>query len=152
MTQAPAAPVKVKIPRDQDPRNPNHRLAAFFDAGSLALISADDDSGMLAAVGTVEGTEVVAFCSDATIQGGAMGSAGCQVVVDAFRTVHEDTLAHRVLKAAQRRGRRLTPTQAGRLLHQRGFAEETIDHIMMMSGANEESVHEESKLPSPFGD
>ena len=66
-----------------------------------------------------------------------------QVVVDAFRTVHEDTLAHRVLKAAQRRGRRLTPTQAGRLLHQRGFAEETIDHIMMMSGANEESVHEE---------
>lgn len=66
-----------------------------------------------------------------------------QVVVDAFRTVHEDTLAHRVLKAAQRRGRRLTPTQAGRLLHQRGFAEDTIDHIMMMFGRNEESVHEE---------
>ncbi|MBK9306171.1 MAG: regulatory protein RecX [Nitrospira sp.] len=66
-----------------------------------------------------------------------------QVVADAFRTVNEDTLAHRVLKAAQRRGRRLTPTQAGRLLHQRGFAEETIDHIMMMFGANEESVHDE---------
>lgn len=84
MTPAPAAPAKVKIPRDQDPRNPHHRLIAFFDADSLTLISADDDSGMLAAVGTVDGTEVVAFCSDATIQGGAMGSAGCAVVVQAY--------------------------------------------------------------------
>jgi acetyl-CoA/propionyl-CoA carboxylase carboxyl transferase subunit len=90
MTQAPAAPAKVKIPRDQDPRNPNHRLAAFFDEGSLQLISADDDSGMLAAVGTVSGTEVVAFCSDATIQGGAMGSAGCKVVVDAYERALAD--------------------------------------------------------------
>jgi acetyl-CoA/propionyl-CoA carboxylase carboxyl transferase subunit len=91
MTQAPAAPAKVKIPRDQDPRNPNHRLAAFFDEGSLQLISADDDSGMLAAVGTVHGTEVVAFCSDATIQGGAMGSAGCKVVVDAYERALADS-------------------------------------------------------------
>jgi acetyl-CoA/propionyl-CoA carboxylase carboxyl transferase subunit len=90
MTQAPAAPAKVKIPRDQDPRNPNHRLGAFFDEGSLELISADDDSGMLAAVGTVHGTEVVAFCSDATIQGGAMGSAGCKVVVDAYERALAD--------------------------------------------------------------
>jgi acetyl-CoA/propionyl-CoA carboxylase carboxyl transferase subunit len=90
MTQAPAATAKVKIPRDQDPRNPNHRLAAFFDEGSLQLISADDDSGMLAAVGTVHGTEVVAFCSDATIQGGAMGSAGCKVVVDAYERALSD--------------------------------------------------------------
>jgi acetyl-CoA/propionyl-CoA carboxylase carboxyl transferase subunit len=90
MTQAPAAPAKVKIPRDQDPRNPNHRLAAFFDEGTLQLVSADDDSGMLAAVGNVEGTEVVAFCSDATIQGGAMGSAGCAVVVAAYERALAD--------------------------------------------------------------
>jgi acetyl-CoA/propionyl-CoA carboxylase carboxyl transferase subunit len=90
MTQAPAAPAKVKIPREDDPRNPNKRLAAFFDAGSLALISPDDDSGMLAAVGTVDGTEVVAFCSDATIQGGAMGSAGCSVIVEAYERALAD--------------------------------------------------------------
>ena len=79
-TPAPAA----KLPRDKDPRNPNHRLAAFFDKGSMELITHDDDSGMLAAVGTVEGTHVVAFCSDPTVMGGAMGEVGCKVVVHAY--------------------------------------------------------------------
>ena len=32
---APAAPRKIKLPRDQDPRNPNARLAALLDAGSV---------------------------------------------------------------------------------------------------------------------
>jgi len=74
---------------------------------------------------------------------GVADSLAAQVVAEAFRTVTEDTLAHHVLKAAQRRGRRLTSTQVGRLLHQRGFAEETIDHIMMTFRMNEECVHEE---------
>ena len=39
---------------------------------------------MLAAVGRVEGTPVVAFVSDATVQGGAMGLAGCAVVLTAY--------------------------------------------------------------------
>jgi acetyl-CoA/propionyl-CoA carboxylase carboxyl transferase subunit len=39
---------------------------------------------MLAAVGTVHGTPVVAFCSDATVMGGAMGHDGCKVVVRAY--------------------------------------------------------------------
>ncbi len=40
MTQAPAAPAAskpVKLPREEDSRNPNHRLAAFFDDGTLEL-------------------------------------------------------------------------------------------------------------------
>jgi len=74
---------------------------------------------------------------------GVADSLAAQVVADAFRTVNEETLAHCVLKAAQRRGRRLTSIQVGRLLHQRGFAGETIDHIMMTFGTNKESVHEE---------
>jgi len=74
---------------------------------------------------------------------GVADNLAAKVVVEAFRTVTEDTLAHHVLKAAQRRGRRLTSTQVGRLLHQRGFAEETIDHIMMTFRMNEECVHEE---------
>jgi acetyl-CoA/propionyl-CoA carboxylase carboxyl transferase subunit len=86
------APVqkKPKIDRAEDPRNPVKRLTAFLDAGSLELITPDDDSGMLAAVGTVDGTEVVAFCSDATIQGGAMGEAGCEVVVAAYERALAD--------------------------------------------------------------
>jgi len=82
-TPAPA-PAKVKLPRDQDPRNPNFRLRELLDEGSVELITPDDDSGMLAAVGTVNGCRVVAFCSDATVMGGAMGVQGCEVVVQAY--------------------------------------------------------------------
>ncbi len=81
---AEAAAKPAKLPRDQDPRNPVHRLRALLDEDSLELLTPDDDSGMLAAVGLVNGTRVVAFCSDATVMGGAMGDVGCRVVVDAY--------------------------------------------------------------------
>ncbi|MGA8257045.1 MAG: carboxyl transferase domain-containing protein [Nocardioides sp.] len=81
---APTRLVAEKPTRADDPRNPVTRLAALLDDGSLELITPDDDSGMLAAVGTVGGTRVVAFCSDATVMGGAMGDLGCRVVVDAY--------------------------------------------------------------------
>ncbi len=90
---APAAPAPAKppkLPREEDPRNPNLRLANFFDDGTVELISADDDSGMLAAVGAVEGVHTVAFCSDATIMGGAMGNEGCKVVVKAYQRAMAD--------------------------------------------------------------
>ena len=92
MTQAPPAPVQkpAKLPREEDPRNPNYRLAAFFDEGTLELITPDDGSGMLAAVGKVDGTHVVAFCSDATVMGGAMGEVGCKVVVHAYERALAD--------------------------------------------------------------
>ncbi|HET6729832.1 MAG TPA: carboxyl transferase domain-containing protein [Jiangellaceae bacterium] len=90
VTTQPASPKAPKPPREEDPRNPNHRLAAFFDSGSVELISPDDGSGMLAATGTVDGAGVVAFCSDATVMGGAMGDAGCQVVVDAYERALAD--------------------------------------------------------------
>ncbi len=86
----PAPPVKIKIPREQDHRNPNFRLQALLDPGSVELITPDDDSGMLAAVGTINGCRVVAFCSDATVMGGAMGMDGCDVVVRAYeRAMHD---------------------------------------------------------------
>ncbi len=79
-----AAAVKVKLPREEDPRHPEKRMAALFDAGSLELLTADDGSGMLAAKGTVDGATVIAFCSDATVMGGAMGEVGCKVVLVAY--------------------------------------------------------------------
>ncbi|MFT3871369.1 MAG: carboxyl transferase domain-containing protein [Nocardioides sp.] len=84
------APRPAKLPREQDPRNPRHRLAALLDPDTLELITPDDDSGMLAAVGRVNGTPVVAFCSDATVMGGAMGDQGCAVVVDAYHRAMTD--------------------------------------------------------------
>lgn len=87
---ASAAVSRTKLPREEDPRNPNHRLAAFFDEGSLQLITADDDSGVLAATGTVGGKPVVAFASDATIMGGAMGVAGCKAIIVAYERALAD--------------------------------------------------------------
>ncbi|MGB5953240.1 MAG: carboxyl transferase domain-containing protein [Ornithinimicrobium sp.] len=81
--QASAA-AKAKVPRHEDPRHPTKRLKTFFDDESLTLLTADDDSGFLAAKGTIHGQPVVAFCSDATIQGGAMGVAGCAVICQAY--------------------------------------------------------------------
>ncbi len=85
--------VAEKPPRTADPRYPLTRLGALFDPGSLELISpdpAESDSGMVAAIGTVDGTPVVAFCSDATVMGGAMGDVGCRVVVDAYHRAMTD--------------------------------------------------------------
>src|SRR4051812_49761334 len=43
-----------------------------------------DDSGVLAARGEVDGAQVVAFATDATRMGGAMGTEGCRHIVDAI--------------------------------------------------------------------
>ena len=74
----------AKPPREQDPRYPRHRLAKLLDPSSLELLTPEDESGMLAVTGTIDGNPVVAFCSDATLKGGAMGGAGCDVVVRAY--------------------------------------------------------------------
>ncbi|GAB3623819.1 acyl-CoA carboxylase subunit beta [Mariniluteicoccus endophyticus] len=88
--QATDTAKKAKLPRELDPRNPNTRLAALLDEGSVELITADDGSGMLAATGTIGGNPVVAFCSDATVMGGAMGVDGCEVVVRAYERALAD--------------------------------------------------------------
>ncbi|MFI6733238.1 acyl-CoA carboxylase subunit beta [Nonomuraea sp. NPDC050451] len=67
-----------------DPRDPVVRLTALLDEGSLRPITSEDKSGVLAAMGRVEGVPVVAFCSDARFQGGAMGSEGCEHIVHAY--------------------------------------------------------------------
>lgn len=81
-----------KPARTEDPRHPLNRLAALFDAGSMTPLSEVDDSGMLAAIGTVGGTRAVAFCSDPTVMGGAMGDLGCRVVVDAYHRAITDRI------------------------------------------------------------
>lgn len=95
MTVAPAKVVaapqaKEAVSREDDVRNPRRRLEELFDAGSLDLLTAEDDSGMLAATGRIEGTPAVAFCCDATVQGGAMGDAGCQVILRAYERALQD--------------------------------------------------------------
>jgi len=87
---AAATRAKPVVDRADDPRNPRRRMARFFDEGSLTLLSPEDDSGFLAGAGTLEGAPAVAFCSDATIQGGAMGTAGCAVILTAYEKALAD--------------------------------------------------------------
>ncbi len=47
---------------------------------------------MLAVRGTIAGAPVVAFCSDATVMGGAMGDEGCDVVVKAYQVARQEEL------------------------------------------------------------
>ena len=71
-----------------DPRSPRARLTALFDV--FEPITADDDSGVLAGIGRMLGTPAVAFACDPTIQGGAMGSAGCTAIVEAYERALAD--------------------------------------------------------------
>jgi acetyl-CoA/propionyl-CoA carboxylase carboxyl transferase subunit len=71
-------------PAAQLARDPMARLEALFDAGSVRLLLPADASGVLAGEGTIDGVPTVAFASDARVQGGAMGSAGCAAVVTAY--------------------------------------------------------------------
>jgi acetyl-CoA/propionyl-CoA carboxylase carboxyl transferase subunit len=69
-------------PPEIDPRDPVLRLEKLFDPGTLELLWPRDDSGVVAARGRIDGNTAVSFCTDATVMGGAMGSAGCRLIVD----------------------------------------------------------------------
>jgi acetyl-CoA/propionyl-CoA carboxylase carboxyl transferase subunit len=77
---APTAPPAVL------PRDPRERLAALFDPGTLEVlpVETEERSGAVAGTGLVHGVSAVAFASDARVQGGAMGTAGCATIVAAY--------------------------------------------------------------------
>jgi len=73
-----------------DPRDPRARLATLFDEDSVRPLAPGDDSGTMAARGRIGGCEAVAFASDATVQGGAMGRDGCDHIVAAYDAAMRD--------------------------------------------------------------
>ncbi|MFZ3268689.1 MAG: carboxyl transferase domain-containing protein, partial [Mycobacterium sp.] len=73
-----------------DPRDPLLRLSRFFDNGSIRLLHERDRSGVLAAAGTVNGLRTIAFATDGTVMGGAMGLEGCTHIVNAYDTAIEE--------------------------------------------------------------
>jgi acetyl-CoA/propionyl-CoA carboxylase carboxyl transferase subunit len=69
-----------------DYRDPEVRLRALFDQGTMRLLAQRDDSGALAARGLIDGTAAVAFATDGTRMGGALGTEGCRHIVDSIDT------------------------------------------------------------------
>ncbi|HEX6472685.1 MAG TPA: carboxyl transferase domain-containing protein [Streptosporangiaceae bacterium] len=69
---------------EPDPRDPWIRLEVLFDDESLRPLAAEDGGGVFAARGRIEGVPVVAFASDARVQGGAMSADGCERIVHAY--------------------------------------------------------------------
>jgi acetyl-CoA/propionyl-CoA carboxylase carboxyl transferase subunit len=67
-----------------DYRDPELRLRSLFDEGTLRLAMQPDSSGVLTARGEIDGTPAIAYATDATKMGGAMGIEGCRHIVDAI--------------------------------------------------------------------
>jgi acetyl-CoA/propionyl-CoA carboxylase carboxyl transferase subunit len=67
-----------------DQRDPELRLRSLFDDGSMRLMMSRDSSGVLYARGEVDGTPAIAYATDGTKMGGAMGYDGCRHIVDAI--------------------------------------------------------------------
>src|SRR6201986_5051692 len=86
LDQSPAIPPQATARPTMRPRAPQERLAALFDPGTLEVLPAgtEERSGTVAGTGLVHGLSVVAFASDARVQGGAMGTAGCAAIVAAY--------------------------------------------------------------------
>jgi acetyl-CoA/propionyl-CoA carboxylase carboxyl transferase subunit len=73
-----------------DPRDPGARLTALLDPGSIGPLPGGVGAEVRAVRGRVNGTRVVAYCSDATRMGGALGSEGALRIVAAIdRAVHD---------------------------------------------------------------
>ncbi|WP_185089197.1 acyl-CoA carboxylase subunit beta [Nonomuraea muscovyensis] len=74
-----------------DGRAPAVRLARLFDRGSVTLMAESDACGVATARGRVGDRDVIAFCTDPAVMGGALGWPGCERIVTAIDTaVRED--------------------------------------------------------------
>jgi acetyl-CoA/propionyl-CoA carboxylase carboxyl transferase subunit len=69
-----------------DVRDPLPRLTALFDSGTMAVMHDDGASGVMTARGDIGGTAAIAYCSDARVMGGAMGTDGCRQMVETIDT------------------------------------------------------------------
>ncbi len=80
----------AEVEAGPDPRDPELRLRNLLDVDSLVALAPRDDSGVFAVRGRIEGNPVTAFATDATKMGGAMGSAGCELIVEAIDTALDE--------------------------------------------------------------
>jgi acetyl-CoA/propionyl-CoA carboxylase carboxyl transferase subunit len=69
---------------DLDERDPLLRLGRLFDDSGYDLLHPKDSTEVLAGVGRINGIQTVAYCTDATRMGGALGIRGSLRIVEAI--------------------------------------------------------------------
>ncbi|MCM3922852.1 acyl-CoA carboxylase subunit beta [Frankia sp. AiPs1] len=79
----------VVIP-GQDVRDPARRLSQLFDAGSFVADATPAGGRVLAGRGRIDGLAAVAFCTDGTRMGGALGAVGAGQIVAAIEAAVRD--------------------------------------------------------------
>jgi acetyl-CoA/propionyl-CoA carboxylase carboxyl transferase subunit len=84
LADRPRSDVESALTEALDARDPELRLAGLFDPDTMAALRPRDTSGAFAARGRIDGAKVIAYCTDATKMGGAMGSEGCRHIVEAI--------------------------------------------------------------------
>lgn len=75
-----------------DPRDPVLRLERLLDPASLEFLAEPDASGAVAVRGLVDGVPTIAYATDGTVMGGAMGIDGCRHIVTAIETALDEGL------------------------------------------------------------
>jgi acetyl-CoA/propionyl-CoA carboxylase carboxyl transferase subunit len=67
-----------------DYRDPVARITQLFDNGDCEFLNPDGDAEVRTAAGRVNGGRVIAYCTDATRMGGALGASGSRRIVEAI--------------------------------------------------------------------
>lgn len=79
---ATASPIACSPERDL--RDPLLRLAQLFDGNECELLNSADDSEVRTGAGRIDGARVIAYCTDATKMGGALGAHGSRRIIEAI--------------------------------------------------------------------
>ena len=75
---------------ERDVRDPSLRLAQLFDGEKCDPLHPAGDHEVWTAAGRINGARVIAYCTDATKMGGALGMAGTQRIIQAIEVAVRD--------------------------------------------------------------
>lgn len=68
----------------RDVRDPLLRLSQLFDGDDCELLNSADETEVLTAAGRINGARVIAYCTNATKMGGALGITGSVRIIEAI--------------------------------------------------------------------
>lgn len=84
LTSAPTTQ-PITEPDERDFRDPLLRLETLFDSGTVVTMAGVSDGlGVLTARGLIDGNPAIAFASDGTNKGGALGIGGCRHIAESI--------------------------------------------------------------------